>query len=185
MIYFIRHAEKLENSVHAELSDKGLNDAFLYGKYLNSNNIKIDRIVTSPINRCVQTAKKITEGYGTLLTIEESTLLGNPGTYINDGDDAMKIFNEHSLVDIINMQLSKQELDGFNKIDEATQNLLSFMKNKGDNVLYISHDAIITPFIHYIENINSIEEKDIIDFLCGYSNEHKYLTSFWKRTSKN
>jgi len=117
MIYFIRHAEKLDNSVHAELSDKGLNDAFLYGKYLNLNNIKIDQIVTSPINRCVQTAKKISEGYGTLLAIEESTLLGNPGIYINNGDHAMKIFNEHSLVDIINMQLSKQELYGFNNID--------------------------------------------------------------------
>ncbi len=185
MIYFIRHAAKLGNSVHAELTDKGLNDAFVYGKYLNSNNIKIDRIVSSPINRCVQTAKRIVEGYGTFLTIEESTLLGNPGTYINNGDDAMKIFNEHSLVDIINMQLSKQELYGFNNIDEATQNLLSYMKKKGDNVLYISHDAIITPFIHYIENIDSIEANDIVDYLCGYSNEYKYITSSWKRTSKN
>jgi len=178
MIYLIRHAEKLDNSVHAKLTDKGLRDSFLYGKNLKLNDIKIDLIISSPIERCIQTAKKISEGYGDI-EIKESTLLGNPGIFVNDGDSAMKIFNKYELIDIINMQLSRQELEGFNNIDIATQKLLLFMENKGDNILYISHDAIITPFINFIENISHIEENDIVNYLCGYSNSHKHVRRAW------
>jgi broad specificity phosphatase PhoE len=178
MIYFIRHAEKLDNSVHAKLTNKGLNDSFLYGKDLKLNNIRIDLIISSPIERCIQTAKKISEGYGDI-KIEESTLLGNPGIFVNNGDSAIKIFNKYKLVDIINMQLSKQELDGFNEIDVGTKKLLLFMQNQKDNILYISHDAIITPFINCIGNVDNIEENDIVDYLCGYLNSHKHLTKPW------
>jgi len=179
MIYLIRHAEKLDNSVHSKLTKQGLSDSFLYGQNLKLNNIQIDLIISSPIERCIQTAKKISEGYGHI-RIEESTLLGNPGIFVNDGDSAMKMFNSYKLKDIINMQLSKKDLDGFNKIDIATQKLLLFMKNQKDNILYISHDAIITPFINFIGNINTIEQNDIVDYLCGYSNSHKYLIKPWR-----
>jgi len=178
MIYLIRHAEKSDSSVHAKLTSRGLNDSYLYGKNLKSNNIKINLIISSPIDRCIQTAKKISEGYGGI-KIEESTLLGNPGIFVNDGDSAMKIFNNYKLLDIINIQLSRKELDGFNNIDIATQKLLLFMKNQKDNILYISHDAIITPFINCIGNVDNIEENDIVDYLCGHSNFHKHLTRPW------
>jgi len=182
MIYLIRHAEKLDNSVHAKLTDKGLRDSFLYGKNLKLNNIRIDLIISSPIERCIQTAKKISEGYGDI-EIEESTLLGNPGIFVNDGDSAMKIFNKYQLIDIMNMQLAGEDLEGFNNIDIATQKLLLFMKNNRNNILYISHDAIITPFIKFIENINTIEENDIVNYLCGYSNSHEHLTKPWEYKS--
>ncbi len=178
MIYLVRHAEKLDSSVHAKLTSKGLSDSYLYGENLKSNNIKIDLIISSPIERCIQTAKKISEGYGDI-KIKESTLLGNPGIFVNNGDKAMEIFNNYKLVDIINMQLSGQELNGFNKIDVATKKLLLFMENQRDNILYISHDAIITPFINCIGNVNNIEENDIVDYLCGHSNSYKHLTKPW------
>jgi len=178
MIYLIRHAEKSDDSVHAKLTEKGLNDSFLYGKNLKLNNINIDLIITSPIERCIQTAKKISDGYG-YIEIKKSNLLGNPGIFVNDADIAMKIFNKYKLIDIINMQLSGKKLCGFNKIDLATQKLLLFMQSQKDNVLYISHDAIITPFVNFIGNINHIEQNDIVDYLCGYSNSLKHLTKPW------
>ena len=180
MIYLIRHAEKSDDSVHAKLTEKGLNDSFLYGKNLRLNNTNIDLIITSPIERCLQTAEKISEGYGDI-KIKKSNLLGDPGVFVNDADIAMKIFNKYKLIDIINMQLSGQELEGFNNIDTATQKLLLFMKNNGDNILYISHDAIITPFINFIENIKNIEQDDIVKYLDGYSNYLEHLTNPWKK----
>jgi len=179
MIYLIRHAKKLDNSVDSKLSKEGLQNSFTYGKNLQVNNIKIDLIISSPMERCLQTAKEIVKGYEKNIKIEKSNLLGDPGIFVNNGDSAMKIFNKYKLVDIINMQLSGKELDGFSRIDTATQKLLLFMKNNQDNVLYISHDAIITPLVHFIGNINNIEENDIVDYLCGYSNFHKYLTKPW------
>lgn len=180
MIYLIRHAEKIDGSIHAELTQKGQDDSFIYGQNLKTNNIKIDLIISSPISRCIQTAHMISKGYGDI-KIEESVLLGDPGVFVNNGDMAMKIFNKYKLIEIINMQLSKQELNGFNGIDIATHKLLSFIENQKDNTLYISHDAIITPFINYIEKIKRIEENDIVDYLCGYSNCHKHLTKPWKK----
>ena len=178
MIYLIRHAEKIDSTMYSKLTDKGKSDSFLYGKNLKYNNIKINLIISSPIERCIQTAQKISEGHG-YIEIEESTLLGNPGIFINNGDRAMEIFNNYKLIDIINMQLSRQDLDGFNKIEAATKKLLSFMENQKDNILYISHDAIITPFINCIGNTNNIEENDIVDYLCGHSSSYKYLTKPW------
>lgn len=63
MIYLIRHAQKIDSSVHAKLTDKGLQDSYLYGKNLKTNDIKIDLIITSPIERCIQTAQQISKGY--------------------------------------------------------------------------------------------------------------------------
>jgi len=178
MIYLIRHAEKTDDSVHSNLTQNGLEDSLIYGRELKLRNIKISLIVSSPIERCIQTASQISKGYGGL-KIEESTLLGDPGVFINDSDKAMKIFDKYELVDIINMQLSQHPLPGFNKIEVATKKLLSFMENQKDNILYISHDAIITPFINCIGNINNIEENDIVDYLCGHSSSYKHLTKPW------
>ncbi len=64
MIYLLRHAEKLDSSVHAKLTNKGLNDSYLYGEKLKSDNINIDLIISSPIERCIQTAKKFLKDMG-------------------------------------------------------------------------------------------------------------------------
>ncbi len=178
MIYLIRHAEKLDNSVHSKLTEKGLKDSFLYGKKIKDNNVKIDLIISSPIERCLQTAQEISNGYGGI-QIEESTLLGNPGIFVNDGDKAMEIFNQYRLLDIINMQLSEQPLAGFNDIKIATQKLIQFMEKRDINIMYISHDAIITPFISYILNSKKIKKNDIVKYLCGYINNTKILSKSW------
>jgi broad specificity phosphatase PhoE len=167
MNYLIRHAEKLDGSVHAKLTPKGLKDSLLYGQNLKFKNIPISKIISSPIERCMQTAEQISIGYGGI-KIEKSKLLGDPGIFVDNGDEAMEIFNRYSLVEIINMQLEKKELNGFNKIEGATQKLMKFMQNQKANTLYISHDAIITPFICFVNNINNIKENDIVDYLDGY-----------------
>ena len=88
MIYLIRHTQKIDNSVHSELTKEGLNDLFIYGKKLKLSNIKIELIISSPIKRCIQTTSQISKGYGGL-KIEESNLLGDPGVFINDSNKAM------------------------------------------------------------------------------------------------
>jgi len=178
MIYLIRHAEKLDGSVHAKLTQKGLTDSFLYGQNLRLKNIDIDKIISSPIERCMQTAEEISKGYGSI-KIEKSKLLGDPGIFVDNGDRAMEIFNRYSLVEIINMQLENKELNGFNQIGIGTERLLEFMKNQNRNILYLSHDAIIMPFLCYIENIKNIRENEIVNYLEGYSSLHTFEKS-WK-----
>jgi len=166
MIYLMRHAEKKDNEVHAHLTEKGLKDSFIFGKKLKKQNIQIDKIISSPIERCLQTAHEIIKGYDrNTIKIEQSNLLGDPGVFIQDDKKAMKIFKTYKLVDIINMQLAHKKLDGFNSIEEGSRQLLEFIYNQEKNTVIISHDAIITPFIAYINNIKKIEIKDIVQYL--------------------
>lgn len=167
MKYLIRHAHKENSNVHSKLSPKGITDSRNYGMTLKKNNIKISKIITSPIIRCVETANYIKETYGDLEVLE-STLLGNPGVFISDSDKAMKIFETHSLIEIINMQLSNNTIEGFKNTKIAINELEKFILSESDNTLFISHDAIITPFIFSLNNKVNILESDIVKYLDGF-----------------
>lgn len=176
MSYIIRHAEKLNSSVHAPLSMKGKEDAHEFGLQLQTDNIEIDLIISSPIQRCMQTAENIISGYQKKIPIIESKLLGDPGVYVNDDQMAMKTFETFELIEIINMQLSGTILDGFEHVDVASEKLLSYMQQQTNKVLYISHDVIITTFIHWLESKKKITNNDIVQYL-GVYNLKKYLTN--------
>ncbi len=165
MKYLIRHAEKTDSRVHANLTEKGIIDAKKYGQELRSQNIHIDKIVTSPIHRCVQTAQSIVVGLKYNIPIVKSIKLGNPGVYISDDKKAMEVFNNFSLLDIINMQLRKKILPGFNHIESASLELNSFIHSFSENVLFISHDAVIIPFVSWLYKKNEINHSDLIDYL--------------------
>lgn len=176
MNYIIRHAEKLDNSVHAPLSMKGEQDAHDFGLRLRRENIEIDLIISSPIQRCTQTAQNIISGYQKKISIIESKLLGDPGVYVNDDQMAMKTFETFELTEIINMQLSGKILDGFEHVDAASEKLLSYMQQQTSKVLYISHDVIITTFVHWLESKKKITNDEIVQYLGTY-NLKKYLTN--------
>ncbi|MGB6329441.1 MAG: histidine phosphatase family protein [Halarcobacter sp.] len=168
MKYLIRHAEKTNSSVHAKLSDQGLIDSKNYGKELWKSNTNIELIVTSPIERCVQTAENIVLGINKDIPVIEAIELGNPGVYIRDDKKAMTIFEKFSLLEIFNLQLSKSELDGFNSIDLASQRLVDFINSHNKNTIFISHDAIIVPFINWLQKKQAINDFDMIDYLFEY-----------------
>jgi broad specificity phosphatase PhoE len=168
MKYLIRHAHKENSKVHSKLSQKGITDSRNYGMTLKKNNIKISKIVTSPIIRCVETANHIKETYEDLEVLE-STLLGNPGVFISDPEKAMNVFEKYNLVDIINMQLSNNTIEGFKSINIAINELEKFISSESDNTLFISHDAIITPFIYRLFNKINITDSDIVNYLEGYN----------------
>ncbi len=175
MSYIIRHAEKLDSSVHSLLSAKGLQDAYNFGLQLRRKNIQIDLIISSPIQRCIETGENIVRGYQNRIPIIESKLLGDPGVYIIEDQIAMKIFEKFELIEIINMQLSGEILDGFEHVNVASGKLLSYMQQQTNKVLYISHDVIITTFICWLENKKEIIKDDIVQYLSGIDLK-KYIT---------
>lgn len=167
-VYLIRHAHKESNEVHAELTDEGIEAAYNYGSQLKRKEIRIDLIKSSPINRCLETARQISMGYGRKIRIEESKLLGDPGIFVAVPDKAMQVFNNHRLIDIINNQLRRKSQAGFIPIGEAVEALkvdIENFLNQSKTALYISHDAIISPFCAYLQGIERLKEEDIVNFL--------------------
>lgn len=169
-IFLIRHGEKVSDEVHAPLSKKGIEDSIEFGKRLKKSKKSLDIIKTSPIIRCIQTAEYIKKGYGKELVIEESKLLGNPGIFIEDDKKAMEVFEKNALIDIVNTQLENKRLSGFRDIKSGSDMLKELMKKdlkNNKNALYISHDAVITPYIFFLEKKVRIDEKEIVNFLSG------------------
>lgn len=87
-VCMIRHAEKervdsdtFGNS--AGLTRKGKEDGFKFGLDFKSKYGEIDRIVSSPLRRCLETAEEISSAFNTEVLIERSELLGDPGAYIS------------------------------------------------------------------------------------------------------
>ncbi|GHU68639.1 hypothetical protein FACS189413_06020 [Bacteroidia bacterium] len=62
------------------LNEAGKANALKFGEALSD--LKINKIMTSPIGRCVQTAKFIAKGYGQAIDIIETKALGAPGLHI-------------------------------------------------------------------------------------------------------
>lgn len=167
MIYLIRHAQKENSLPDCGLTKNAIIESKRYVKKLLENNIKLDCIISSPIERCIQTANEISSVYN--IEVIESNKLGDPGVFISDDKLAMNLFEKYDLIDIINMQLEEKNLAGFKSLKEGCLDLLNFMQEyKNLNVLMISHDAIIMPFICYFSDIKKITQKDVIGYLEGY-----------------
>lgn len=168
MVYLIRHAEKKSNSLQARLTDEGVYAALNYGYKLKREGVKIDVIKSSPIKRCLETARFISRGYGREILIEETKLLGDPGIFADDSVKAMELFNSSNAVDIINRQLKGDTPEGFVSIEEAAASLKADIESslKEEKVaLYISHDVIISPFTAYLQGIESLGEDEIVNYL--------------------
>lgn len=170
MILLIRHAEKSLTG-NQDLTMTGLTDAYLYGQKLKNQGVHFDEIISSPIKRCLQTAEEIIKGLDVNLSIEQSQLLGDPGIFVIDDKKAITVFNELTVQEVINHQLQKKSLSGFLPIDKACQPLIKEIKKKintNKSILYISHDAIIDPFVAYLNKTKFINESEMVQYLMGY-----------------
>lgn len=170
MILLIRHAEK-SPAGEQYLTSQGLDDALNYGKQLKQQGMQLDEIISSPVKRCIQTSEKIVEGLQSGINIQKSHLLGEPGIFVTDDKEAATLFDKFTVCEVINKIIKGEELPGFLPIEDDCTPLIDEIQTKialNRSVLYISHDAIIMPFIAYLSRIKEISESEIIDYLDGY-----------------
>ncbi|MCP4134124.1 MAG: histidine phosphatase family protein [bacterium] len=171
MIYFIRHAEKSLTGEQA-LTERGFHDAYNYGKFLSQQGLRFDEVVSSPVKRCMQTAKKIIEGLHADIVIQKSHLLGAPGIFVQNDKQAAQVFDRFSVHEVINLIIQGKILPGFFPFRDACKPLINEIQTKlslRKSVLYISHDAVIMPFIAHIKGSKRIELSEIVNYLNGYT----------------
>ncbi len=112
----IRHADRdaiPENSFGNEvlLNETGIKNAINYGKKLLNH--QITKIYTSPVERCVQTAEWIMQGYGKPIQIIPTKILGAPGIHINNEEIAGDFFLKHGLQEVYKQFVQGKNLPGF------------------------------------------------------------------------
>ncbi|MDR0613599.1 MAG: histidine phosphatase family protein [Dysgonamonadaceae bacterium] len=81
----IRHSDRYEIPDGDEgrsilLTDTGKRNAIKFGENLSA--FKVNKIITTPVERCIQTAECIVDGYGQKVVIEPSNVFG--GLHVND-----------------------------------------------------------------------------------------------------
>jgi len=170
MILLARHAEK-HLTGDGTLTNQGLMDALAYGQQLKDHHVAFDVVISSPVTRCVQTAEQIIQGLNHPGKVQLSPLLGDPGIFIADDQKAGQAFEDFSVCEVINKMLAGEKLAGFVPLALACNALVDDMKaqmSSHKSVLYVSHDAVIMPFMAYLRGIKHFKEADMIDYLASY-----------------
>ncbi len=172
--FLIRHSERnhiINPREHTAelLNEKGKKEAINRGIKLSKifNSIVI---YSSPINRCIQTGECIAQSFGNDINIHKSNILGEPGPFVFG--DAMETFESLTTKGVVDSMIKRKQLPFIRSIDEGSKILLDFIQketNRYDSnaaVIFISHDAIIAPFINFLTH-EKFNQSHWIEFLGG------------------
>ena len=174
-IFIIRHAEKLSNPKIQDqnkiyLTKKGRKDSKNLGKQFLQFYSPISVIKTSSITRCIQTAQGIINGINIDLEIQKSSILGDPGAFVEDDRIASQTFSKNSSIEIVNNQLNGQYLPGLRNlksgIDLFMSEVIEDLTNLTGNGIYVTHDVILATIIGYFTKIR-FNHKNWVNFLEG------------------
>jgi len=130
---------------------------------------QINKIYSSPVGRCVQTAECIAKGYGSQLDIIESKALGAPGLHINDEEIAGKYFLENGLHKMYHRFINEFEIPGVTSVKAFHKEMTDFIVSNTSNeglTLFISHDMLIA-FYHYSIDKKIYTRDNWVKYLSG------------------
>jgi broad specificity phosphatase PhoE len=168
----IRHAER--NDIPAgefgnevKLTEKGCLASIDFGVELSD--LKIHKIYTSSLIRCVETAQNIIKGYEHSVPIETDTALGNPGLHIYDSEIAGGLFLKNGVAGIYKAFCNNIQMPGILTPDEFARQFTDFILSRtveNGVTLFVTHDIVIA-FLEYCVNAKIYHENEWVGFLSG------------------
>lgn len=159
-ILFIRHAERndIPEGIDGDLiglTEKGRADALSLGKKILETGVSGSgvsgpvKFVSSPIGRCVDTARLIMQGMGEAseVQISDHFLYG----YIIDKKVAFAAINDVGYQQAMYEYIKKGSYPGFRDLDEGSRLILSNLRTcaQGHSLICVSHDVLTLPFLAY------------------------------------
>lgn len=168
----IRHADREQipaGSFGNEivLNEKGINNSINFGRDLKQH--KINRIYTSPVERCIQTAHYLKEGYKKELPSHTTKALGDPGLHIADDKLAGEFFLKHTFDEMYRRFMLGETIPGVPSAQDFEQKMTAFIKeNTVENglTIFITHDSLIA-FYHYCLNKTVYTKENWVKYLSG------------------
>ncbi len=154
IVLFLRHGnrDKIpdgEFGNEIELNETGLLRSKEYG--IQIRHLQVNRIFSSPVRRCIQTAEKIKEGLHKDVPIILSTLLGEPGMFVDDGSLAGASYLELGNHNTYYSLLEGKSIPGFRSLQEGADLFNTFIRQQDQEAginLYVSHDMIIALYAY-------------------------------------
>lgn len=145
----IRHADR-EKIPHGEfgneipINEKGKQNATEFGKQLQGQ--KINRIFTSPIYRCIQTAEHISIGYNKQLEIITSKSLGDPGLHTLDELIAGEFYLKFGFDELYRRFINGEVTPGVTSSNDYHAAMNKFLNDNTTETgltLFVTHDSLI------------------------------------------
>jgi len=153
-VLIVRHAERPaiprgQTGIDLQLTKYGINSTKQFAKTLKGNIISIH---SSPVLRCLQTARLIAE----ITTFDQSKikqnrLLGNPGIFIKDEKLAWKSWKDKGN-NAVNLHLLTgiETWPGFRPFDKAINKIhdqirVALSNCNSGTIIWITHDTILAP----------------------------------------
>lgn len=155
---FMRHSRRLprmrsdpESGILLPLSPSGKRLAERIGEELARIRREPAKVFSSPVERCVRTAETISSAAGWGAPVEQTDVIGLPGTaFICDSSRSGEMGGRSLQAFTADHMCGEQE-PGWYDVRDGVRNLLDFVfgnfDKKGDLALYVSHDAFLVRLV--------------------------------------
>lgn len=156
-VYVIRHSKRDEITNPMDhkkvlLNTEGILMAQKWGESLSQEFDKI-MVYSSPVERCIQTAKCILEVFNEYKEVFLSDMLGEPGPFIYG--NAWKSFERFGTIGVVERLEKGEALPYIRNEAEGVRNFLNYMRSEANKtdantaLVFITHDACIAPIINF------------------------------------
>ena len=153
-LYVVRHGETMENAnnclvgrINSPLTEKGKEQAKQVSNYFK--NKKIDLIVSSPLDRCKETAQIISNN---LPIIYSDKLLGRDhGEFTGKPRDSINFDEYWNYKKNIQYEKAESVKDLYNRVATLIDDLKEKYKDK--NIIIVTHSGIMRVLYYYFKGI--------------------------------
>ena len=154
-LYVVRHGETMENAnncvvgrFNSSLTEQGLKQAKQVAKYFEDKNI--DLIVSSPLDRCKQTALAISNNH--IPIIYSDRLLGRDhGEFTGKHRDSINFDDYWNYNKNIKYEKAESVRDLYNRVAKLIEDLKEEYCDK--NIIIVTHSGIMRVLYYYFNGI--------------------------------
>lgn len=134
------------------ISSQGAHEARILGERLRAQ--RLTALVSSPLPRCMQTAMCLAEGAEWAQYPTPNRLLGHPGAFVADAEQAGPCFLKHGPEKVVRRLLEGELLPGLRRIAEGVALLIGLilpedMSTDGVRV-FVTHDTVLAPLVLHL-----------------------------------
>ena len=172
LVLLIRHADRDEIpdgtfGDEIELNELGLQKSRIFGTRLRS--LPVSKVITSPVQRCIQTGVQIALAFDKKLPVSQSNALGNPGLHISDAKAAGKAYFKYGTLAMYDRYIKRLPVAG---VQEPTLLLSDFNKFSIENAspsgitIFVTHDMLVANY-HFALDGSTYSRDNWIAYLNG------------------
>jgi broad specificity phosphatase PhoE len=178
----IRHSDRYDIPNGSEGRDVPLNkngklNAMKFGEKISA--YKLNKIITTPLDRCRQTAECIAKGYGQAIEIEPSNTFG--GLHLSDWKKANEFLSKEGYPEWYKRIINDVSVEGIQSAVQYNKLMTGFLtENTTENglTIFVSHDFLIA-YYHYSLDKTIYSWDNWVKYLSGLIlKDGKYVAGF-------